>query len=54
MTLNLGEIEWINETKVKVPWSSYISGLNATANIATLELQNGIWVVTETKITAVS
>ena len=43
----LGKIKWVSKNKVTISWNSYLSGLNASANIATLQLKNGKWVVTK-------
>jgi len=53
-SISLGEVEWVTKNKVIVPWNSHVSGLNGSANIATLELKNGKWVVTNNKITGVA
>ena len=54
VSARLGKIKWINKTKVTLPWSFFRTSLDGTANIATLELKKGKWVVINTKRTAVS
>ncbi len=49
VSYGLGKIKWVSKNKVTMSWGSYLSSLNASHNIAILELRNNKWVVTSSK-----